>query len=138
MPKLNIILPYFDIFNNTKNQSLVTITGNEINKINKKYLTTQNFLINNVIDNKTILPNNLKKIFQLKKNKIDKNISNSLLSISLAATLELKAKNIFLVGFDGYNHTNKINDYSLNTENQKIINFYRKKIDFVGKLIMVS
>tara|TARA_B110000114_G_scaffold169662_1_gene193760 strand:+ start:147 stop:1670 length:1524 start_codon:yes stop_codon:yes gene_type:complete len=121
----------FDLFNNTKNQSLVTITGNEINKINKKYLTTQNFLINNVIDNKTILPNNLKKIFQLKKNKIDKNISNSLLSISLAATLELKAKNIFLVGFDGYNHTNKINDYSLNTENQKIINFYRKKIDLI-------
>jgi 4-hydroxy 2-oxovalerate aldolase len=121
----------FDLFNNTKNQSLVTITGNEINKINKKYLTTQNFLINNVIDNKTILPNNLKKIFQLKKNKIDKNISNSLLSISLAATLELGAKNIFLVGFDGYNHTNKINDYSLNTENQKIINFYRKKIDLI-------
>jgi uncharacterized Rossmann fold enzyme len=45
--------------------------------------------------------------------------------------LELKAKNIFLVGFDGYNHTNKINDYSLNTENQKIINFYRKKIDLI-------
>jgi len=121
----------FDLFNNIKNQSLICITGNEINKINKKYLTTQNFLINDVVDNKTILPNNLKKIFQLKKNKIDKNISNSLLSISLAATLELGAKNIFLVGFDGYNHTNKINDYSLNTENQKIINFYRRKLDLI-------
>lgn len=121
----------FDLFNNIKNQSLICITGNEINKINKKYLTTQNFLINDVVDNKTILPNNLKKIFQLKKNKIDKNISNSLLSISLAATLELGAKNIFLVGFDGYNHTNKINDYSLNTENQKIINFYGRKLDLI-------
>jgi 4-hydroxy 2-oxovalerate aldolase len=121
----------FDLFDDTKNQSILCVTGNEINKINKKNLVTQNFLVNNIIDNRTILPNNLKKIFRLKKNKIEKNISNSLLSISLSASLELNAKNIFLIGFDGYNHTNKINDYSLNNENQKIINFYKKKLNLI-------
>ena len=121
----------FDLLNNTKNQSILCVTGNEINKIDRRYLVTQNFLVNNIIDNRTILPNNLKKIFRLKKNKIEKNISNSLLSISLSASLELNAKNIFLIGFDGYNHTNKINDYSLNNENQKIINFYKKKLNLI-------
>ena len=121
----------FDLLNNTKNQSILCVTGNEINKIDRRYLVTQNFLVNNIIDDRTILPNNLKKIFRLKKNKIEKNISNSLLSISLSASLELNAKNIFLIGFDGYNHTNKINDYSLNNENQKIINFYKKKLNLI-------
>ena len=45
--------------------------------------------------------------------------------------MELKGKNIFLVGFDGYYQTNKINDYSLNVENQKIIDFYRKKLNLI-------
>ena len=121
----------FDLFNNIKNQSILSITGNEINKINKKYLTIQNFLVNNVIDDKTILPKNHKNFFRLKNNKIDKTISNSLLSISLSASMELKGKNIFLVGFDGYYQTNKINDYSLNVENQKIIDFYRKKLNLI-------
>ena len=51
--------------------------------------------------------------------------------VSLSGSLELNGKNIFLVGFDGYNYTNKINDYSLNSENQKIINFYKKKLNLI-------
>ena len=121
----------FDLFNDIKNQSILCITGNEINKIKKKNLVTQNFLVNDIVDNRTILPSNLKKFFRLKKNKIEKDISNSLLSISLSGSLELNGKNIFLVGFDGYNYTNKINDYSLNSENQKIINFYKKKLNLI-------
>ncbi|MDB9774015.1 hypothetical protein OAB21_00095 [Candidatus Pelagibacter sp.] len=121
----------FDLLDITKNQSILCVTGNEINKIDRKNLVTQNFLINNIVDSKTILPNNLKNFFKLKENKIEKNISNSLLSISLSASLELKGRNIFLVGFDGYNHKNKINDYSLNSENQKIINFYKKKLNLI-------
>ena len=77
------------------------------------------------------MPKNLKNFFRLKKNKIDKKLGNSLLAISLSAALELKGKNIFLVGFDGYDLTNKINDYSLHNENQKIINFYRKKLNLI-------
>jgi|TARA_Y100000294_G_C8560635_1_gene338933 4-hydroxy 2-oxovalerate aldolase len=122
----------FNLFNNIKNQSILCITGNEINKISKKYLITQKFLINNVVDDKTILPKNLKNFFRLKKNKVDKKLSNSLLAISLSAALELKGKNIFLIGFDGYGQTNKINDYSLHNENQKIINFYRKKLNLIS------
>ena len=121
----------YELFNNIKNQSILCITGNEINKINKKYLITQKFLINNVVDDKTILPKNLKNFFRLKQNKIDKKLSNSLLSISLSAALELKGKNIFLVGFDGYDQANKINDYSLHNENQRIINFYKKKLNLI-------
>ena len=119
------------MFDDIKNQSILCITGNEINKIKKKNLVTQNFLVNDIVDNRTILPSNLKKFFRLKKNQIEKDISNSLLSISLSGSLELNGKNIFLVGFDGYNYTNKINDYSLNSENQKIINFYKKKLNLI-------
>ena len=58
----------FDLFDDIKNQSILCITGNEINKIKKKNLVTQNFLVNDIVDNRTILPKNLKKIFRLKKN----------------------------------------------------------------------
>jgi len=122
----------FDLLNSINNQSIVCITGNQINKIKKKNLTRHKFLINNLIDDKTILPKNLKNLFRLKSNKIDKNISNSLLSISLAAALELGGKDVFLVGCDGYDQSDSINDYNLNNENQKIIHFYRKKLNLVS------
>jgi 4-hydroxy 2-oxovalerate aldolase len=122
----------FDLFKNIKNQSILCITGNEINKINKKYLTTQKFLVSNIIDDKTILPKKLTNFYKLKKNNLDKKISNAPLAISLSAAQEIKAKYVFLIGFDGYEKLNKINDYSLYNENQKILNFYKKKLNLIS------
>ena len=45
---------------------------------------------------------------------------------------EMKAKNVYLIGFDGYDKINKINDYSLFKENQKIIDFYKKKLNLIS------
>ena len=49
----------------------------------------------------------------------------------MAAAKEINAKKIFLIGFDGFNKTDKINNYSLFNENQKIINFYDKRLNMV-------
>ena len=122
----------FNFFDKIKNKSILCITGNEINKISKKNLTTQNFLTNNIIDNRTILPQNLKNFYKLKKNNLNKEINNSPLSICLSAAQEIGAKNVFLVGFDGYKKINRINDYSLYNENQKIFNLFRKKLKLIS------
>jgi len=122
----------FDLFKNIKNQSILCIAGNEINKINKKYLTTQKFLVNNIIDDKTILPKNLTNFHKLKKTNLDKKINNAPLAISLSAAREIKAEYVFLLGFDGYEKLNKINDYSLYNENQRIFDFYKKKLNLIS------
>jgi hypothetical protein len=122
----------FDLFNNIKNDSILCITGNEINKINKKKLITQKFLVNNIVDDKTILPKNLKNFHNLKVNNLDKKINNAPLAISLSAAKQINAKNVFLIGFDGYEKLNKINDYSLYNENQKIFDFYKNKLNLIS------
>ena len=122
----------FDLFNNIKNDSILCITGNEINKINKKKLITQKFLVNNIVDDKTILPKNLKNFHKLKVNNLDKKINNAPLAISLSAAKQINAKNVFLIGFDGYEKLNKINDYSLYNENQKIFDFYKNKLNLIS------
>ena len=38
---------------------------------------------------------------------------------------------IFLVGFDGFKETDKINDYNLFNENQKILNFYDNRLNLI-------
>ncbi len=119
-------------FNNIRNKSIICITGNEITKIKKSLLTKKNFLINNIIDDKTILPKKVSNFFKLKNNEIDKKINNSPLAISLAAAKEIKAKNIYLVGFDGFEKNNQINDYSLFNENQNIFNFYKSKLNLTS------
>ena len=43
----------------------------------------------------------------------------------------MNAKKVFLLGFDGFEKINKINYYSLFNENQKILNFYRKKLNMI-------
>jgi len=120
-----------DLFKKVKNKSLICITGNEITKINKSYLKKNKFLINNKIDDKTILPSKTTNFLKLKKNGINNKISNSPLAISLSATKELKAKNVYLIGFDGYDKNDKINDYSLFKENQKIFDFYKNKLNLM-------
>jgi len=122
----------FNLFNNIKNESILRITGNEINKINKKKLITQKFLVNNIVDDKTILPKNLKNFHKLKVNNLDKKINNAPLAISLSAAKQIDAKIVFLIGFDGYEKLNKINDYSLYNENQKIFNFYKNKLNLIS------
>jgi len=121
-----------DLFKKIKNKSIICITGNEITKINSSFLKKNNFLINNQIDDKTILPLDVSNFFKLKKNRISKKINNSPLAISLSASSELKAKNVYLIGFDGYDKIDKINDYSLYKENQKIFNFYKKKLNIIS------
>ena len=120
-----------DLFKKAKNKSLICITGNEITKINKSYLKKNKFLINNKIDDKTILPSKTTNFLKLKKNAINNKISNSPLAISLSASKELKAKNVYLIGFDGYDKNDKINDYSLFKENQKIFDFYKNKLNLM-------
>tara|TARA_B100000287_G_scaffold9241_2_gene9103 strand:- start:23615 stop:25135 length:1521 start_codon:yes stop_codon:yes gene_type:complete len=121
-----------DLFKKVKNKSLICITGNEISKIGPSVLKKKKFLTNNKIDDKTLLPQKLNNFFKLKKNNINSKISNSPLAISLCASKELKAKKVYLIGFDGYDKINKINDYSLYKENQKIIDFYKKKLNLIS------
>ena len=40
-------------------------------------------------------------------------------------------KKIFLAGFDGFDKIDKVNDYSLFNENQKIFNFYENKLNMI-------
>ena len=117
------------LFKKISNKSIICITGNEITKINNISIKKNNFLINNKIDDKTILPKKVDNFFKLKKNNINYKINNSPLAISLSASCEMKAKNVYLIGFDGYDKTNKINDYSLLKENQKIIDYYKNKLN---------
>tara|TARA_B100000886_G_C20377370_1_gene472383 strand:+ start:14 stop:1048 length:1035 start_codon:yes stop_codon:yes gene_type:complete len=56
-----------DLFKKIKNKSIICITGNEITKINSSFLKKNNFLINNQIDDKTILPLDVSNFFKLKK-----------------------------------------------------------------------
>lgn len=116
----------------SNNRSAICITGNEITKINKSFLKKGKFIINESIDDKTILPKILNNFFKLRKNKIDKKINNSPLAISLAAAHEMSAKYVYLIGFDGFENNNKINDYSLFNENQNIFNFYKSKLNMIS------
>ncbi|MAS50377.1 MAG: hypothetical protein CL712_00350 [Chloroflexi bacterium] len=120
-----------NLFKKIKNKSIICITGNEISKFTTLYIKKNNFLINDFIDHKTILPKETKNFYKLKKNYLEKNINNSPLAISLAASKEMKAKKVFLLGFDGFEKINKINNYSLFSENQKILNFYRNKLNMI-------
>ena len=124
----------FELLQNIKNNYIICIVGNEFTKIStaSKKNRKIKFLINDIIDDKTILPKNLGKFFQLKKNKIEKKLSNSPLSVALSAASELEGKNIYLVGFDGFEKINKINDYSLYNENQQIVDFYKKKLNLIS------
>tara|TARA_B100000900_G_scaffold248097_1_gene211094 strand:- start:1465 stop:2985 length:1521 start_codon:yes stop_codon:yes gene_type:complete len=119
------------LFKNLSARSAICITGNEILKIDKNFLNKNKFIINNFIDDKTLLPKKIKNFYKLKKNILSKKINNSPLAISLAAAKEINAKKIFLIGFDGFSKTDKINNYSLFNENQKIINFYDKKLSMI-------
>tara|TARA_Y100000741_G_scaffold337956_1_gene297668 strand:- start:1163 stop:1849 length:687 start_codon:yes stop_codon:yes gene_type:complete len=120
-----------NLFKKIKNKSIICITGNEISKFTTLYIKKNNFLINDFIDHKTILPKETKNFYKLKKNYLEKNINNSPLAISLAASKEMNAKKVFLLGFDGFEKINKINNYSLFNENQKILNFYRNKLSMI-------
>ena len=115
-----------------KNKFIICITGNEITKLDKSFFKKSKFIINKSIDDKTILPEKLNNIFKLKKNEIDKKINNSPLALSLAAAQEMNAKYVYLIGFDGFEKNNKINDYSLFNENQNIINFYKSKLNMIS------
>ena len=119
------------LFKNLSARSAICITGNEILKINKNFFNKNKFIINNLIDDKTLLPKKIQNFYKLKKNILPKKINNSPLAISLAAAQEINAKKIFLIGFDGFNKTDKINNYSLFNENQKIINFYDKRLSMI-------
>ena len=119
------------LFKKIKNSTITCITGNEINKIEPTYLKRKDFVINDIIDDKTILPSNLSNFYKLKKNSYNKKINNSPLSIALSVAQEVKAQKIYLIGFDGYEKVNKINDYSLFNENQKILDFYSKKLNLI-------
>ena len=77
------------------------------------------------------ISNNSLHYLNLNKAQLGKKLNNSPLAISLAASKEIKAKNVYLVGFDGYEKIDKINDYSLYKENQLIFDFYRKKLNLV-------
>ena len=120
-----------ELFNNISSKSITCITGNEIVKIKKNYFKKNKFIINDLIDDKTLLPKKTQNFYKLKKNILSKNINNSPLAISLAAAHEIDAKKIFLIGFDGFNKIDKINDYSLFNENQKILNFYDNRLNII-------
>ena len=120
-----------ELFKNLSARSAICITGNEILKINKNFFKKNKFIINNLIDDKTLLPKKTQNFYKLKKNILSKKINNSPLAISLAAAQEINAKKIFLIGFDGFNKTDQINNYSLFNENQKIINFYDRKLSMI-------
>jgi len=120
-----------DLFEDLSARSVLCIAGNEILKINKIFFKKNKFIINNLVDDKTLLPKKIQNFFKLKKNILSKKINNSPLAISLATAKEINAKKIFLIGFDGFNKTNNINNYSLFNENQKIINFYDKRLSMI-------
>ena len=100
-------------------------------KIKKNYLKKNKFIINDLIDEKTLLPKKTINFYKIKKNILSKKINNSPLAISLAVAHEINAKKIFLVGFDGFKENDKINDYNLFNENQKILNFYDNKLNLI-------
>lgn len=91
----------------------------------------KDFIINDIIDDKTILPSNLSNFYKLRKNSYNKKINNSPLSIALSVAQEVKAQKIYLIGFDGYEKVNKVNDHSLFNENQKILDFYSKRLNLL-------
>ena len=119
------------LFKKIKNSTITCITGNEINKIEPTYLKRKDFIINDIIDDKTILPSNLSNFYKLRKNSYNKKINNSPLSIALSVAQEVKAQKIYLIGFDGYEKVNKVNDHSLFNENQKILDFYSKRLNLL-------
>ena len=120
-----------ELFNNISSRSITCITGNEIVKIKKNYLKKNKFIINDLIDEKTLLPKKTINFYKIKKNILSKKVNNSPLAISLALAHEINAKKIFLVGFDGFKETDKINDYNLFNENQKILNFYDNRLNLI-------
>ena len=86
-----------NLFKKINNKSIICITGNEISKFTSLYLKKNNFLINDFIDHKTLLPKEIKNFYKLKKNYLEKGINNSPLAISLAASKEMNAKKVFLL-----------------------------------------
>ena len=115
-----------------KNKTYLCLGGSDYNKnklIINKYKDL-NFLLfeNNISIN---LKENLNRKYFLKSDRADNDYQkNSPIFIAFKALESMKSKNIFLIGFDGYNdQKDEIYSNSLNEENQNLINFYASKMN---------
>ena len=119
---------YIKMFDDVNSTQIFAIAGDEINKI-------ENIpeCINYGVTSPTpIKEDNLKSIDCYKLESIDfTEYKDSPLSISLEISKLLNAKNIYLVGYDGYNELKTKKDLYLMNENQEIINSFDKKLIFL-------
>ncbi len=115
---------YIHLFEDIKNHQIFAISGDEITKLEK--------LPNNIdffVTNPNPIKLNIKdeRFYQLES--IDfTDIKDSPLSVSLEITNILNIKDIYLVGYDGYNETKNKKELYLMQETQSIIDNFNKKL----------
>lgn len=123
---------YISLFEGISNVQYLAVAGDELLKlenaknINKYILEPSPRKVNSNINNITEKFTELKKITFLNK------YLDSPLTISLQITLDLKIKDVYLAGFDGYSELKSKKELYLMQENQEIIN------SFINKNILIS
>ena len=116
---------YINLFEDIKNYQIFAISGDEITKLEilpsssiSVFITNPNPIKLNIKDN---------RFYRLKS--IDFTLYNdSPLSVSLEITNLLNIKDIYLIGYDGYNETKNKKELYLMQETQSIIDEFDKKL----------
>ena len=116
---------YIDVIKNNNSKILFATSGDETLKFSKS----------NIISDYILAPTPRKLDPQLGQNinfkELDKiefinNYTDSSLAIGLQIAVELKAKNIYLIGFDGYKNIISSKESILQKETQEIISYFTK------------
>ena len=119
---------YIKMFDDIKSTQIFAIAGDEINKIEN----IPECIDYGVTSPTPIKEDSLRKIDCYKLENIDfTEYKDSPLSISLEISKLLNAKNIYLVGYDGYSGLKSKKDLYLMNENREILNSFNKKLIFL-------
>jgi 4-hydroxy 2-oxovalerate aldolase len=117
---------YLNLFKKIENIQYFAVAGDEllklddVSRIDKYILEPTPRKVNSNIIHKI-------NFYELEKIKFIKKYNDAPLTISLQISLDIKAKNVYLVGFDGYSELKSKKELYLMQENQEIIDSFTAK-----------
>ena len=122
---------YIELFEDIKNIQYLVVAGEELLKLNNASRIDQYILEPSPrkVSGKVLSKTNFCELQEIEF--IDK-YSDAPLTISLQISLDIKAKGIYLIGFDGYSELKNKKELYLMQENQEIIDSFIAKKELVS------
>ena len=118
---------FIGLFEDIKNKQLFAVSGDELLKIDDTVKSISQYILEPSPRKINITVENKDDFYELKNINFTNKNFDSPLTISLQIGLEMDAKNIYLIGYDGYSELKNKKELYLMQENQMIID------DFISK-----